>query len=76
MKIVCESNTDDMQRGDLLKQYLMKMNPTTYTTKKNINYIEKCKFCNIEMTLIQSEGIYVCKNCGNTTNAIIVLVSS
>ena len=23
------------------------------------------------MTLIQSEGIYVCKKCGNTTNAII-----
>ena len=34
LKIVYESNNDDLQRGDLLKQYLMKMNPTTYTPKK------------------------------------------
>ena len=33
--------------------------------------IKKCKKCKIEKTLIHSEGIYVCKNCGEVENIII-----
>lgn len=62
-------------RIDLLDQYTGIINPRNYRpklVKKKIE-IEMCKRCNVEMTLIQSEGIVVCTKCGREK---IILIDS
>lgn len=43
----------------------------TYTSKERRNVIRICTKCNVEKTLIQSEGFYVCQSCGEVEHAII-----
>lgn len=63
---------ESMNRKQLLDQYRM-LTDTGYVgnRKKYVNMIKYCNLCNVERTLIQSEGIYVCQICGDVT-AIIV----
>jgi predicted RNA-binding Zn-ribbon protein involved in translation (DUF1610 family) len=43
----------------------------TYVSKEKKNTIRMCSACNVEMTLIQSEGLYVCQKCGEVEYVII-----
>ena len=36
-----------------------------------MNIIKKCENCNIDKTLINSEGIFVCQQCGEVEQIII-----
>ena len=43
----------------------------TYTSREKKNVIRTCTKCDVEKTLIQSEGFYVCQKCGEVEHAII-----
>ena len=43
----------------------------TYVSKEKKNTIRMCNKCGVEMTLIQSEGLYVCQKCGEVEYVII-----
>lgn len=43
----------------------------TYINKNKRATIKTCTNCNIEKTLIQSEGSYVCKQCGEVEHVIV-----
>jgi hypothetical protein len=60
-------------RATLLDEYMMLLD-RSYSTKPKINLIRTCQNqeCNgAEKTLIQSEGLYVCKTCGEVEHIII-----
>ena len=52
-----------------LFDYYMTLIDKSYVSRRNI--IRTCTKCNVEKTLIQSEGFYVCQNCGEVEHAII-----
>jgi hypothetical protein len=60
-------------RADLLDSYNKIINPLEYKPiKKNKKIeIDICKLCNIEMNLIQSEGLVVCFECGREEHILI-----
>jgi hypothetical protein len=60
-----------VEKGTLKNQYLMLNDPTFSCKKTKLSPIKICSFCNIEKTLIQSEGIYVCQKCGKFEYVII-----
>lgn len=43
----------------------------TYVRKEKKNMIRTCTKCDVEKTLIQSEGFYVCQKCGEVEHTII-----
>jgi len=59
-------------KADLLDQYMMLIN-NEYLCEKKRSYdsIRKCTNCNCEKTLVPSEGIYVCRECGEVELIII-----
>jgi Asp-tRNA(Asn)/Glu-tRNA(Gln) amidotransferase C subunit len=60
-----------LSKAKLLDQY-MTLIDSNYSYEKSKEYvIKKCTICNIEKTLIQSEGIYVCQKCGDAEMVII-----
>jgi hypothetical protein len=57
-------------RASLYNTYKILVNnePANYNLQSRI---KKCKTCNVEKTLIHSEGIYVCRKCGEVETIII-----
>ena len=58
-------------KATLLDEYMMLVDRAYVSTKIKSNPIRMCPNCDIEKTLIQSEGSYVCQNCGETEHIII-----
>ena len=71
-----ETNDEDNEklkdRSQLLDEYRMLID-NEYISEKNKNNspILRCPECNIDKTLHQSEGLYVCVNCGEGEMVII-----
>ncbi len=59
------------EKGTLKEQYLSLTDSKYMCEKVKLSPIKKCTTCNIEKTLIQSEGIYVCQLCGKFEYVII-----
>ena len=59
------------EKGTLKSQYLALTDTSYLCEKVKQSPIKNCQYCNIEKTLIQSEGIYVCQNCGKFEYVII-----
>ncbi len=59
------------EKGTLKEQYLSLTDTKYMCEKVKLSPIKKCTTCNIEKTLIQSEGIYVCQLCGKFEYVII-----
>jgi len=59
-------------RAELFEQYKIRID-SDYASKKNKskNIIKKCENCNIDKTLIHSEGMYVCENCGDAEQILV-----
>ena len=60
-------------RADLLDSYNKIIHPKKYKPNKKSKKVEIdiCKLCEIEMTLIQSEGLIVCSQCGREEHILI-----
>ena len=59
-------------KAELFDQYMTIIdNEYKCIRKRNYNIIKKCENCNIDKTLINSEGIYVCQQCGEVEPIII-----
>lgn len=58
-------------KGTLKEQYLFLTDSKYMCEKVKLSQIKKCTNCNIEKTLIHSEGIYVCQECGEFEYVII-----
>ncbi|QKF93903.1 VLTF3 late transcription factor [Fadolivirus algeromassiliense] len=59
-------------KAELLDQYMMLIDSDYVCDKKKMFHpIRKCDKCNIEQTLINSEGIFVCQQCGEFEIIII-----
>ena len=60
-------------RADLLDSYTKIIHPTKYQPNRKSKKIEIdiCKLCDIEMNLIQSEGLVVCSQCGREEHILI-----
>ena len=59
-------------RAELYEQYRIITDSEYHIEKqKNSRILNKCDICDIEMTLNQSEGIYVCIECGAFEMVII-----
>ena len=65
------NNNEVINRATLQDKYLMLVNSNYMTEHVNKFNIKWCNSCDIEKLLIQSEGYYVCSNCGETENTII-----
>jgi hypothetical protein len=57
-------------RAELLNNY-MALIDSDYGEKKKSKITKICNICSIEKILIRSEGIFVCKNCGDAEYVII-----
>lgn len=59
-------------RAFLHEQYMNAINNRNNRSIKRLyNTAKFCEKCKLERTLVQSEGIYVCGNCGETEGALI-----
>lgn len=59
-------------KAELLDQYMMLIDSEYICDKKKtLNQIRRCEKCNIEKTLINSEGMFVCQQCGEFEQVII-----
>ena len=58
-------------RASLYEMYMSIIDRRYASEKIRTNYIKTCTTCNIEKTLIQSEGLYVCTQCGEVEHVII-----
>jgi hypothetical protein len=71
-KVVNSDETSVKNKAELLDQYMMLIDSEYMCDKKKSgNKIRKCPICDIEKTLMHSEGIYVCQKCGETEIVII-----
>ena len=59
------------EKGTLKEQYLSLTDSKYMCEKVKLSPIKICSSCNIEKTLIHSEGIYVCQLCGKFEYVII-----
>jgi hypothetical protein len=59
------------EKGTLKEQYLSLTDSKYMCEKVKLSPIKICSTCNIEKTLIHSEGIYVCQLCGKFEYVII-----
>ncbi len=57
-------------RATLFDLYLSMTDKKYASEKIKRNYIKLCSTCNIEKTFIQSEGFYVCTQCGEVEHVI------
>lgn len=60
-----------MNRATLQDKYLMIMDKNYACEKVRADKIINCLNCNVEKTLFQSEGSYVCRKCGDTEPVIM-----
>jgi hypothetical protein len=60
-----------INRATLQDKYLMLIDKNYACEKVKTDKIIYCTHCKIEKTLFQSEGCYVCKNCGETEHIIM-----
>ena len=60
-------------RANLLESYTKVVHPNDYKPVRKLKKIDIdiCKLCEIEMTLIQSEGFVVCPQCGREEHILI-----
>ncbi len=58
-------------KATLFDDYMTMIDRSYVSNKIKSNPIRLCLNCNIEKTLIQSEGSYVCQNCGETEHIIV-----
>lgn len=58
-------------KATLFDEYMMLIDRAYVSSKLKSNPIRMCSKCNIEKTLIQSEGSYVCLKCGETEHIIV-----
>lgn len=58
-------------RATLQDEYLTLIDEGYVCSKMKYNPIKRCTECDVEMTLIQSEGMYVCQECGESNYIII-----
>ena len=58
-------------RASLFDEYLLRIDRNYASSKKKVRTLRMCSQCNIEKTLIQSDGMYVCQKCGEVENIII-----
>lgn len=66
------NNSTPNNKSMLMDQYMMLTdNEYLCENRKNKNKIKKCSVCNIEKTIIHSEGIYECLQCGEFEMIII-----
>jgi len=65
------NNIVNNDKGTLKEQYLALTDSLYICEKVKLSSIKTCSTCNIETTLIHSEGIYVCQNCGKFEYLII-----
>ncbi len=59
------------KKKDMLDEYLLKIDPTRITKIKIEQNIFQCPHCKIEMTMLPSDGIQICENCGLQENILI-----
>ena len=60
-----------LNKATLQDKYLMLVDKSYACEKVKIEKVIYCTNCKIEKTLFQSEGSYVCKNCGETEHIIM-----
>jgi hypothetical protein len=58
-------------RASLFEMYMSILDKRFASEKTKSGSIKMCSNCNLEKTLIQSEGLYVCTNCGEVEHVII-----
>jgi hypothetical protein len=68
-----ESSTQKttVNRATLQDKYLMVMDKSYACDKIKTDIVVMCTQCDIEKTLFQSEGRYICKKCGETEHIIM-----
>jgi hypothetical protein len=59
------------EKGTLRDQYLSLVDSAYACNKVKLSPIKMCKVCNQELTLMQSEGIFLCQSCGEFNSIII-----
>jgi hypothetical protein len=59
------------EKGKLRDQYLTLIDSSYACNKVKLSPIKTCEQCKEELTLIQSEGMFLCQICGNATYVII-----
>ena len=74
-QINAQVNTSNVEkivsnRATLFDLYLSMTDKKYASEKVKRNYIKLCTSCNIEKTFIQSEGFYVCTQCGEVEHVI------
>ena len=70
-KCVDKVKKNQPNRADLLKQYTTFVKNEHSSGNIDNKIIRKCNQCNTDKTLIQSEGIFVCLECGDVDMIII-----
>lgn len=67
-----KTNAPEKDKSAILDKYKMLVeNEYVYDKNKISGYFKKCPDCNIDYVLDQSEGMYVCVNCGSVEMIII-----
>jgi hypothetical protein len=59
------------EKGTLRDQYLTLIDSSYACNKVKLSPIKMCKKCDQELTLIQSEGMFLCQGCGEFNSIII-----
>lgn len=59
------------EKGRLRDQYLTLIDSSYACNKVKLSPIKMCKKCNQELTLMQSEGMFLCQGCGEFNSIII-----
>ena len=59
------------EKGKLRDQYLTLIDSSYACNKVKLSPIKLCEQCKEELTLIQSEGMFLCQKCGDATYVII-----
>lgn len=71
-----DTDTGDIEKvvsnkATLFDEYMTLIDRTYIGNKSKPCIVKLCTKCNIEKTLIHSEGSYVCQNCGETEHIIV-----
>ena len=61
----------ELTKSDVINKYLNKIDKNFIYPFENNNSLDYCYKCNIEKTIIASEGILVCRKCGEQISIII-----
>ena len=65
------NTTENFKRANLLNEYLKIVDPSYFNHQEFDTTYDKCPKCYSEKTLVQTEGIMVCENCGLSDFIII-----